>query len=191
MNAIISLGAMALGAGLLVCGEARAQDAPQDAPAPQASQLVAMTDAEMDDARGGFEWHGMAISFGANMQTFINGQLALQTIVSMTPAGSTTETTIASFVSPAMDGAMPGGLSLPSTLAGSPVYFANAGQTAIIQGANNALENILINSAGNLNALQQTTATVSLSNYQSFASTMRAGMIGAALGNEVASLAHH
>lgn len=187
MTSFFSLGAIALGAGLLACGSARAQEAPANSRAP----LVALSDAELDDARGGFEWRGMAISFGANMQTFINGQLALQTIVSWTPTGATTETTIAGFVSPTMNGSVPGGLSLSSTLAGSPVYFTNSGQTAIIQGANNALQNILINSANNVTALQQTTATVTLSNYQSFASTMRAGMIGAALGNEVASLAHH
>lgn len=192
MNAILSIrAAIVVGSGVFACATAHAQGQTQTMPESPVARFVPLSDAVLAEERGGFEWGGMAISFGADMQTFLNGQLALQTIVSWTPAGATTQTTVGSSVSPASLAAMQSsGLSLPATLSGSPVYYANSGQTAIIQGANNALQNILINSAGNVSALQQTNATVTLSNYQSYASTMRSTMLGAALGNAVASFTH-
>jgi hypothetical protein len=153
-----------------------------------------LSDAELADARGGFEWGGMSISFGADMQTYLNGQLALHTVVSWTPTGASTQTTAGSFLSASSLAALqangPAGLSLPAILAGSPVYTANAGQTAIVQGANAGLQNILVNGASNLNAFQQTNATVAIANYGAFASAMRAGMIGTAISREIGAFAH-
>jgi len=180
--------ATAIGAAILTCGVAHAQEVAQ-ATHPH---LVELTDQEMADARGGFEWGGMSITFGADMKTYIDGQLALQTLVSWTPTGAATQTTISNQLSQANLAALrAGGLALPATLAGSPVYSTASGQTAIVQGANDALQNILINTASNLNAVQQTNATVTLSSYANYASAMRAGLIGNALGNEVASFARH
>lgn len=162
------------------------------AEANQISRIRPLSDAELADARGGFQWGGMTINFGADMRTYLNGHLAVETLVSWTPSGSSTQTTVANGIAWADLASLPigkaAGISLPALLAGNRVYLANSGQTAIIQGANNGVQNFLINSAGNLTALQQTNATVTLGNYPAFASVIRNNVIVGSLGREVAQI---
>ncbi|HEX7852225.1 MAG TPA: hypothetical protein VF503_00855 [Sphingobium sp.] len=155
--------------------------------------LVAMSDDELAAAHGGFDWGGMSITFGADIRTFIDGQLALQTLVNWTASGSSTQTTVGAGLTQATLADLQsgvGGLTLSSLSGGSPVYLANGGQTALLQGSGGALQNVLINSAANLQALQQTNATINIGNYASFAASLQMGAIGGSLGREVASFSH-
>jgi hypothetical protein len=152
--------------------------------------LVAMSDEELAAAHGGFDWGGMSITFGADIRTFINGQLALQTLVNWTASGSSTQTTVGAGLTQAtvadlQSGA--GGLSLSALAGGTPVYLTNGGQTALMQGSAGALQNVLVNNAANLQALQQTNATINVGNYASFAASLQMGAINGSLGREVAT----
>lgn len=153
--------------------------------------MTAMTDAEMAAAHGGFDWGGMNITFGADVQTYLNGQLALQTVVNWTANGATTQTIAGSQVMLATMGMAgdAGGIAIPS-LSSSAVYLANAGRTALIQNTNGALQNVLVNAMANLNAVQQTNATVTLGNYTAFAAALHTGALNAALGHEIATFSH-
>ena len=154
-------------------------------------QMVELSDVEMADAHGGFDWAGMNISFGADVQTYLNGQLALQTIVNWTANGITKETIVGSQLSLATassGGAW--GITVPTSLAANSVYFANDGRTALIQNTNGALQNVLINTMSNLNAVQQTNATVTLGNYSAFAAALRAGAMNMSVGHEIATFSH-
>lgn len=157
------------------------------------SHMKAMSDSEMAETRGGFDWGGMSISFGADVQTYLDGQLALRTLVSWSPSGATTQTIVGTQLSPAdmasaTGGA--GGIAIPQMLSGSQVYFANAGRTALVQNTNGALQNVLVNAMANLNAVQQTNATVTLSNYTAFAAALHSGALNMGLGREIANFAH-
>ena len=60
---------------------------PKDRPLLDSSRLV--SNADLSDMRGGFFVAGGAqFDFGASIRTLVNGQLALQTNLSWTPAGS-------------------------------------------------------------------------------------------------------
>ncbi|WP_298670565.1 hypothetical protein [uncultured Sphingomonas sp.] len=163
-----------------------------DAASPFA-HMTALSDSEMAEAHGGFDWGGMNITFGADVQTYLNGQLALQTVVNWTASGATTQTIVGSqLVLADMTSASGGGggITLPSTISGSQVYFANAGQTALIQNTNGALQNVLVNAMANLNAVQQTNATVTLGNYTAFAAALHAGALNMGLGHEIGNFSH-
>ncbi|QKS00504.1 hypothetical protein F9288_13405 [Sphingomonas sp. CL5.1] len=158
-----------------------------------APHMVAMTDAEMAEAHGGFDWGGMNITFGADVQTYLNGQLALQTVVNWTANGATTQTIVGSQLMLAdvtAAGGAGGGIAVPANLSNSVVYLANAGQTALVQNTSGALQNVLVNAMANLNAVQQTNATVTLGNYAAFAATLCAGALNMGLGREIASFSH-
>ncbi len=158
-----------------------------------APHMVAMTDEEMAEAHGGFDWGGMNITFGADVQTYLNGQLALQTVVNWTANGATTQTIVGSqlmLADVASASGTGGGIAIPANLSNSAVYLPNAGQTALIQNTNGALQNVLVNAMANLNAVQQTNATVTLGNYAAFAATLRTGALNMGLGREIATFSH-
>lgn len=52
------------------------------------------------------------------------------------------------------------------------------------------MQNVLVNAMANLNAVQQTNATVTLGNYAAFAATLCAGALNMGLGREIASFSH-
>lgn len=155
------------------------------------AHMTPLSDSEMAEAHGGFDWGGMNISFGADVQTYLDGQLALRTLVSLSANGATTQTIVGSQLSLAdMAAATGGGIAIPQMLSGSQVYFANAGRTALIQNTNGALQNVLINTMANLNALQQTNATVTLGNYAAFSAALRSGALNMGLCHEIATFSH-
>ncbi|HEX7819435.1 MAG TPA: hypothetical protein VF463_02320 [Sphingobium sp.] len=167
-----------------------ASDAPAFADTGKGLHLVAMSDDELSAAHGGFDWGGMSITFGADIRTFIDGQLALQTLVNWTASGSSTQTMVGAGITPATLSELQsgvGGLSLSSLVGSTPVYLANGGQTALLQGSAGALQNVLVNTAANLQALQQTNATINIGNYASFAAALQMGAINGSLGREVAT----
>jgi hypothetical protein len=67
----------------------------------------------------------------------------------------------------------------------SQVFLANEGRTAIIHGNEGALQNILINTASNITATQDVTATLDLQGYEGFAATVTADQLGRSLGDDV------
>jgi len=61
-------------------------------PSDQAGGLSAMSDAELGDMRGGILTPlGLEIGFGAEVRTYVDGQLALQTRLTWTDQGAVTE----------------------------------------------------------------------------------------------------
>ncbi|OJU21979.1 MAG: hypothetical protein BGN95_09860 [Sphingomonas sp. 66-10] len=157
------------------------------------AHMTPLTDSEMAQAHGGFDWGGMSISFGADVQTYLDGQLALRTLVSLSANGATTQTIVGSQLSVADLASATGGgggIAIPQMLSGSQVFFANAGRTALIQNTNGALQNVLINTMANLNALQQTNATVTLGNYAAFSAALHSGALNMGLGHEIATFSH-
>ena len=154
------------------------------------AHMTPLTDREMAEAHGGFDWGGMNISFGADIQTYLDGQLALRTLVNWSASGATTQTVVGSQLSTTDIASATGGIAIPQILSDSQVYFANAGRTALIQNTNGALQNVLVNAMANLSAVQQTNATVTLGNYAAFAAALHAGALNMGLGHEIATFSH-
>lgn len=154
------------------------------------ARLAIVPDADLANLHGGFDWGGMSITFGADIRTYLNGELALQTLVNWAPTGAMTQTSVAPTLTTASADQLRasfGGISLASLARGNPVYFSTNGQTAIIQAANGTLQNVLVNTASTVNAGQQTNATIGLANYAAFASALRSGALISTIGRDVAT----
>jgi hypothetical protein len=148
-----------------------------------------VSDAELDDQRGGFTLAGMEIRLGAEMRTYINGDLALMTVVNWGPEGVTTSQAASGALSPARLDALQAGLAGSGSFAlkvgDSPLYLANDGQTALLQRADGAIQNVLINTASNISVTQQTEATIDLSGYQGFNTDILSSRLSDALGSSM------
>lgn len=166
---------------LLAAGE------PPDEKTPSRVEIV--PDEVLAKQRGGFAFQGMVIAFGADIRSFVNDELALRTVISWTPQGSTIER----FVSPsltAVDAAqIQGGIltsgGITMRVGNESVFLANNGQTALIQ-STDSIQNVLINTASNVSLNQQVDAVLDVSGYEGFrdalATTRMSDAIGAVMG---------
>jgi hypothetical protein len=128
-------------------------------------------EAELAEQRGGFSWGGMDISFGAELLTFINGELMLQTVMQWTHEG----TAVSRYVNPVLEPAQANALAAASaggmtmSVGGQTVYLTNSGHTALAHAVTeNGIHNFLFNAADSLQATQEVKATLDLAGYEGF-----------------------
>lgn len=172
---------LAFAPALLAASEPAADD-------PLATAPV-LADAVLDQQRGGFIFQGMRISFGADIRSYVNDELALRTVVSWTPDGSSIERFVSSALTAVDAAQIQGGIltsgGIRMRVGEDSVFLANNGQTALVHDAN-AMQNVLINTASNVTLSQQVDATLDVSGYQGFrdalATTRLSDVIGAAVG---------
>ena len=158
-----------------------------------------VSDELLDQQRGGFVVHGMNINLGADIRTYINGELMLRTTVSWTDTGVLNEQFVAQGITRAsaisLNASALANGNISMDVGGAPVFAANDGQTMLIHRVENGLQNILVNTASNLDIVQQVDASIELGGYDAFhdsiisnrlsdsiSSAIGAMTIGAALG---------
>lgn len=172
--------ALSLAPLLLAASEPAAED--------PLTQATAVSDEVLATQRGGFSWNDMQISFGADIRSFVNDQLALRTVVSWTANGATVDR----FVSPSLTAAdashiqagilTSGGIQM--RVGDESVFLANGGQTALIH-STDTVQNVLINTASGVNLTQQVDATLDISGYEGFRDALAMTRISDALGSAV------
>jgi hypothetical protein len=146
-------------------------------------------DEELGEQRGGFQFAGMEIKLGADIRTFLNNELALHTVITMDENGYNRVQTVGAGLTLADADAIRNNVlsngAIRMNVDDSQVFLANEGRTAIIHGNEGALQNILVNTASNITATQDVTATLDLQGYDGFASTITSDQLSRSIGDDV------
>ena len=148
-----------------------------------------VSDTELSDQRGGFAFAGMDIKLGADIRTFLENELVLHTIITIDENGYNRAQTVSGALTLADADTIRNNIlsngSITMNVGNSQVFLANEGRTAIIHGSEGALQNILINTASNIIASQEVTATLDLGGYDGFAATITADQLGRSMGDDI------
>jgi hypothetical protein len=154
--------------------------------------LETVPDLELAEQRGGFAIAGMEVRLGAEMRTYLNGDLVLRTVVNWDTMGATTtQMASAALTQSSMEALQAGfatGGSVSLKIGDTPVYLANSGQTALAQRTDGAIQNIILNTASNLALTQQTDATIDISGYQAFHTSITNSRLSDALGGALGNM---
>ena len=146
---------------------------------------ILVSEDELDELRGGFAWSGLDINFGADIRTYVDGNLVLQTVLNWTDNGAETMQIAADGLTPAAASQLQNGIlsngNIRMKVGESPVYLLNVGRTAISHQTGSGVQNMLINTAIGLNSVQEVNATIDLGGYQDFSSTLMRDRLGNAL----------
>jgi hypothetical protein len=154
--------------------------APLAAAIPHPPELVG--DSVLADQRGGFDLAGMTINLGAQLSTYLNGQLAMQTTLQWTnTATSVTVGGQAAQAANAINELSGAGIAAAP---GDAVSVANGGQTVLLQGTAGGLQNVLLNSANGVVARQSIDATLSIKGYEPF----QAGVVSGQMSSQIMSM---
>ncbi|GAA0486629.1 hypothetical protein GCM10009096_31790 [Parasphingorhabdus litoris] len=144
-----------------------------------------VSDEDLDKLRGGFVVNGLGVNFGADIRTYVNGELLLQTVLNLNDDGAHTTQTAAAGLSPVDVSSLQNGVlstgNIRMKVGDTPVYLLNNGQTAIVHETSNGVQNMLINTASGFEAVQEVDATLNLSGYENFNSELMMDRIGSAL----------
>ena len=146
-------------------------------PHPQAVDLpVLVDDHDLDKLRGGFIWSGLDINFGADIRTYVDGELMLHTILNWTDNGAETIQTASAGLNPVDTSALQDGIfsngNIRMKLGDSPGYLLNGGRTLIGHELANGVQNMLINTSSGFDSVQEVDATIDLGGYQDFRSDL-------------------
>ena len=176
-----------------------AQAAPAPEPLPAASApayaddnltgFETLSDEELAGHRGGFTWQGIEVNLGAEILTYLDGQLVLQTNVSWTQAGAQTQQWVAGALTAADATQLQAGIltsgGISMNVGDANVFLANQGQTAFLHRTDGTIQNILVNTASNVQAFQEVDAVLDLGNFGQFQSDLMTTRLGASLGELV------
>lgn len=142
---------------------------------------------ELDELRGGFVVSGMTVHFGADIRTYVDGELLLQTVLNWGPNGAETVQSAAAGLTPVDVASLENGVlsngNIRMQVGDTPVYLINDGQTAIVHETTNGVQNMLVNTAVGLEAVQEVDASLTLSGYESFNADLLMDRLGSSLND--------
>jgi hypothetical protein len=151
---------------------------------------VPVSDVELAEQRGGFTYSGMDIKLGAEIRTYLDGELALRTTVSWGDQGTSHTEVLSAALTPADAAQLQQGIlssgGITMRVGGSQVFLANQGQTALIHRTDGGLQNVLINTANDVNIMQEVDASLDLGGYDGFSAGLTAERLGNAVGDVIA-----
>ncbi len=155
-----------LALALFLATPAAAEEFPADA---------LMSDEELGAARAGFTLGGLEISLGADLRTYLDGELVLRTIVNWTGGERSSERWASDALTladaDALDGMLANG-HITMHLNGQDLFLANDGQTALLQRSDGGLQNLVFNTASGIDLRQEADISIGLANFEAFQSAI-------------------
>lgn len=171
----------------LACVASEASAQPVERTNGLAMQAEPVSDAELADQRGGFRLGQLDISVGAEIRSYVGDALVMQTNLRWTDVATRVQRVFSAGLSQdAADGLATGmlaGSNLKINLGDETVFTANQGQTAFIQRTNGTIQNIIVNTASNLDLRQQVDITIDIGGFAPFRSNLVTARIGTALAS--------
>jgi hypothetical protein len=144
---------------------------------------------ELGDQRGGFVLDGLDIKLGAQIQTLVNGELALTSAITWSDTGIETSHFVSDMLAAPTAEQLQAGLlktgNISLNVGDSTVYLANNGQTALIQSVDSGIQNIIVNTANNTDIQMLVNATIDVSGYAAFQATNQTNMLGSFVGSAI------
>jgi hypothetical protein len=170
---------------------------PEAPPSPGAHEMLPdeltgfalVPDEQLAQHRGGFAWQGVEIKLGAEIRTYLNGELVLQTNVTWTELGAQTVQTVSGSLTAADAAQLQAGIltsgGITMRVGDQSLFLTNQGQTAILHRTDGAIQNILVNTASNIEASQEIDASLDLGNFGQFQENIADIRLGDAIGDMV------
>ncbi|MBN9319890.1 MAG: hypothetical protein BGN86_10515 [Caulobacterales bacterium 68-7] len=155
-------------------------------PAVASAEVETVSEAALDDMRGGFNLNGLNIGFGVDLRSFVDGALVMESRLTMDPqqAGATVQNVASQMLTPQALADI--GARVNAGLSGAGMSFGAAtpdGITVLHHLGDGQLSNVLINTADNRDLRQEIAITLTLPGF----GDTQAGMEAARLGQDLAS----
>lgn len=150
-----------------------------------------VADEELQDMRGGFiVAGGYQIDFGAIVRTFVDGELALETLLSWSEAGAVIERSYGQVGQPLNELAndAQSQLNLPGLSTGGSGIVLSDGQgaTALIHRViDGAFQNFVINDASGRDIRQEIELTITLPGFEASQDIINLDRLGLRIGDEI------
>ena len=144
-----------------------------------------VSDGELGEQRGGFRIGALDIQLGADIRSYVGGRLAMETTLSWTDTATSVQHVFPVEASSAVATGLTTGLLTGSgpmiSINGAKVAYVNQGQTAFVQRTSGTIQNIIVNTASNVDLRQEIDAQLDMSGFTPFHNDVLAARIGAAL----------
>ncbi len=150
-----------------------------------AAEPEIVSDEELATLRGGFRWNGLDIQLGAEIRSFLDGRLVMQTNVQLTEAGMATTRFVSGDLSPVaaqgLQQSLIGESSIDVGAGGANAYYANDQRTAFIHRVDGAFQNIVLNTASGADVRQEMDIVLDLANFAEFQTNLSGDRLAAGL----------
>ena len=146
-----------------------------------------VSEMELSEQRGGFRIGTLDIQLGADIRSYVGGHLVMQTSLSWTDVATSVQHVFPDEASPALAGNIVTGLLTGSglllNLGNEKIVYANGGQTAFVQRSDGTIQNIIVNTASNVDLRQEVNVQLDVRGMAPVQSAILATRIGSAVAS--------
>lgn len=152
-----------------------------------AAEPAPLSDDELDEQRGGLRTPtGVEFGFGAVVDTYVDGKLALRSQLTWTPSGAV-QTNSGPTTPDLGAAAAAAGIKLAAGASGTYIPGANGGTVVLSTLNPNQVVNTVLNTADNRDIRQNTTINLSLPDLQQYQAASRAAQMALKLQDGITS----
>lgn len=146
------------------------------------SGIEVVPDEELASQHGKFTWEGVTVNFGANMRTYLDQDLVLETVLQWTDQGAVTTQTVSPALTEVTAAELQNGIlstgNIQITMGTSSVFLANEGQTAFIHRTEDPIGSVLLNTGSGVNARTVVEAVLDISGFDAFRTSLNQQQLG-------------